>query len=35
MDKFRIWIDDELEEKSMTLPDDKSYANGFLLDPSI
>ncbi|KRX04242.1 hypothetical protein PPERSA_11366 [Pseudocohnilembus persalinus] len=32
---FRLWIDDEVETKSHTKPQDKAYAIGYLLDPNI
>lgn len=35
MDRFRVWIDDELETKTCTDPEDKAYANGFLVDMKI
>lgn len=35
MDRFRIWIDNEMETKTTVDPEDKAYACGFLMDMKI
>lgn len=34
-ENFRIWIDDDMETESYTLPEDNTYETGYLVNASI
>ena len=34
-ENYRIWLDENIQNKSYVVAEDKTYENGFLIDPSV